>query len=1046
MHTNHTSNFKRLQREARKLGCPDLVELSSDSDNADHLDYLDILPGRCDAKLLPDAVAEFQGRPVMYLVDSIEGDVAGYNVHIADLCQLLANRSEHACVAIFRPGQVDVYPINLDRKLVATAEPKIITLRDASAPLFFHSIATGAFRLKEQPKEADYVFEQINALLCHATEALMPELDSLEILSLTGRALFFRFLVDRKIARPEDIDRISPKARTLRHAFSNPSTASETAAWLDETFNGDLLPLVPEIYSGISDQERRSQYRRYYRNIGERTNGAIFRHLEAIMRGWESVSPGEFQQPLSVDWDDLNFAHIPVGVLSQVYENFSHQIDSEQSRDRSVHYTPVKIARLMVAEALGAIADPRKIRVLDSSCGAGVFLVLVFRHLVRKRWELDRERPRKEVIHQILYEQLTGFDVSESALRLASLALYISAIEVNPTTRPANLLKHIKPLKGNVLFNVDLDGNDGVTKPKRGFVLGSLSDKLDKRFNGAFDVVIGNPPWTRLRPTSEKAEEKKQQRVYIASLNREFDAIGRRVLTSRGFRKLAAAYRTPDNDPDWPFLWRAMEWAKPNGVIALALPARIILKQEGPGKEARDALLQAVTIMGVLNGSDLEETDVWPNMKLPFMLLFARNCNAPETHAFTFATPVRENELTRRGEFRLDYTSAHAVDVSKVRNQSWLLKTLAVGTVLDVEVMERLLQCPFPPLVEVWAGDLNQGKGFSLNPRKEGEDATLWMQKLHIFTKPTEELIPQEQKTFKELYGKVAPYQTRGEQAYKKPLLIMSKSVADDTNSLESYRFLERDTGYNNSFYGYSTGKHPDGKVLIALLHILRHSMLFRYWLLNVSAEFGANFRTFLKNEIDLLPFPRPDDLQSYQKKRILELADSLDSGAHGTREAINDFIFDLYRLPDDDSLVIRETVSYQAPFQSVRRVADAPPSPKAIEAFCLELRDHLASLVEVADEKLKVVCLPLSSSSQHWRFVLLTLANTVPSEADTAMIGALMREADKTASSRVVMPIYDGGGVLLGLLNRQRYWTRSRAHLCARHIIRNHLKAFPVS
>jgi hypothetical protein len=1049
MPTSPSANIDRLQKETRKLGCPDLVELSTRTAVPEQLEYLDLLPGRCEAKLLPDAVVEFQGRPVLYLVDAIDeyGRVGVKADEITDLCQLLANRSEHACLAIVQPGQVTVYPIHLDRKILEAAEPKIISVADPSAPLFFHSLATGTLRLKEQPKESDYVFEQINNLLTKATDDLMPALNSLEVLSLTGRSLFFRFLIDRKIAREEDLERISPQADELRDAFSTAEKAAATSAWLDETFNGDLLPLVPGLEPETSEDKRRRLYLRYYREASERTSQSVFQHLEAILRGWEKVSPGHFQQPLSVDWDDLHFAHIPVGVLSQVYENFSHQIDSQESHDRSVHYTPVKIARLMVTEALGNIKDTSKVRILDSSCGAGVFLVLSFRHLVRRRWELDKERPKKEVIHQILYQQLTGFDVSESALRLASLALYISAIEVNATTRPANLLKHLKPLKENVLFNVDFDSPEGDSR-KQAFILGSLSPKLDKNFDGRFDVVVGNPPWTRLRPNKGDDEKtKKEQSHHIKALNQVFDAIGRRVLAARGFQDLAKTYKTPDNDPDWPFLWRAMEWAKPGGILALALPARIILKQEGPGKQARNALLQTLTVMGILNGSDLEETSVWPNMKLPFMLLFARNAKAPENHAFLFATPLRENELAGRGEFRLDYTSAHAVQVSDVLAKPWLLKTLAVGTVMDVEVMARLLGSSFGKLEDVWMGEMHHGKGYNLNPRSK-KRCPEWFGRLSVFqANERGQMFARTPISFCEKFGDKAPESPRKYEIYRAPLVVLSKSVADEITSTESYRIHETDAAYNNSFYGYSAGKHPDGPVLLALLHIVRHSLLFRYWLLNVSAEFGANFRTFLKNEIDIFPFPSASQLKADQKRRIIELADALDAQDPKAREKINSFIFDLYSLSDDEALVVRETVMYQTPFQSVRIIADAAPSDAQVMAFTHELHSHLASLVEVGESPLSIATLqPVTLGYvQHWRFILLRLDDGQEVKPTNAFLASLMREADKTAASRVVMHLPNNSGLLLGLLNRQRHWTRSRARLCARHIIRSHLDAFPI-
>src|SRR6266567_329035 len=91
----------RLTRQARALGCPELIRLD-EAATASHLDYLDLLPGRSKAPMLPDAVAEFQGRPLLYLVDGLDeaGQPRQEAQQIQDLQALLANRSEHACLGV----------------------------------------------------------------------------------------------------------------------------------------------------------------------------------------------------------------------------------------------------------------------------------------------------------------------------------------------------------------------------------------------------------------------------------------------------------------------------------------------------------------------------------------------------------------------------------------------------------------------------------------------------------------------------------------------------------------------------------------------------------------------------------------------------------------------------------------------------------------------------------------------------------------------------------------------------------------------------------
>lgn len=1028
MPTAATSLIADLQHQADAFGCPELISLHGPQTEA-HLEYLDLTGSRTKAPLLPHAVAEFQGRPLLYLLDdlgrTLETSTADKRAH--DLGQLLANRSEHAILGVVRPGELTLYPVNLDRSVLDRTPSVTILGNTPNAPFFFQSLASGSFSMDGQPKTADYVSDEIHNLLASANKELAETMRPLHILSVTGRALFFRFLHDRRIVLPRELAEICPPADNLKDVFSDSERAAATSSWLDETFNGDFLPLVDDLHSALPSTKREAAYAEFFRDADAKTEGKVFLHLEAIMRGWKLVDRSRYQT--TIDWDDFNFAHIPIGVLSQIYETFSRRWDDAHSDDTSIHYTPKNIARLLVDEALAGLQEPQDAVILDPACGGGVFLVLAFRQLLRLHWKKTGRRPTTRLIHRVLYNQLRGFDVSESALRLAALALYITSIEVNGTTRPPKSLKFPDALKDRVLFNFGPVDHD---RRRRRFVLGSLSPNVPKSFDGQFDLVIGNPPWTGARSGGN-------------SINAEFTAITRRALDKRDSANFdASAYENPDNVPDLPFLWRSTEWAKPGGMIAMALPGRIILKQSPPGRRAREALFRCLTVTGILNGFRLEKTAVWPNMDLPFMLLFARNTVPPAQHQFSFLTPFRENALCQRSNFRLDYVSAQAVSVDSAIEKPWLLKSLGLGSILDVEVIDKISDHAFPTVADVWKNlNLKAGGGYTISPEKKQScadhlvDLPDFKAPSRGFDVPVKDLVAWGQN-----HGRKKAHRPRSADLFAPPLVILPQSPGETRDKPKAYLFEKEHVAFSNSFYGYSTAGHEHSKGLARLLYLILHSQLWTHHYLTHSSRIGASYRTILKHDLDTFSFPDPSALTTAQWHRVEQLAEKLRYGDQRPFQEIDQFVSKLYGMNLNDMAVIEDTVRYGAPFQSARRPAEEPPEQAEVNAFCRYLEDMTQPFVN-APTRLRVFPVPAEAGVHFspWRFIGLS-TQSAPFEISPEFLPRIVREGDRMSASRIVQ-ILPQGGLLVGLLNQRRFWSQSRARLCGLHIVRQHLNAF---
>lgn len=1052
MTTAKTHNAVRpFEQRIADYGCTEVIRLDEKLSHPTQLDYLDLLPKQSNHTASLTAVAEYQGTALLYLVDAC-GNAKTDAVNLAKVRSQLANRSEPAWLGVVQAGSLEIFPIGFHQD-ANTAPVKIINADATTAPLFFQSLVHGTFEENHRLRGTDYVFRKIFDLLTETTKEFVPEdgsgqLDALDILSMAGRSLFFRFLIDRGIVQEPERggrDGICPAATELKDAFSSAEKAAQTSAWLDETFNGDFLPLIDDTIPADDRPRREAEYLRFYRRTERQVGHKIFSHLEAILRGWRVVG-GAIQPEL--DWGDLDFAHIPVGVLSQVYESFSHRADSRTARDTSVHYTPRTIAALMVEQSFAAVKNPAFAQLLDPACGAGIFLVLAFRRMVRERWQHDEERPKTAVIQEILYGQLRGFDVSESALRLAALALYITAIEVNGSPRPPRDLKFPRNLRNEVLYRF---GNSTANQ-STAFSLGSLGPEVSTDFNGKFDIVIGNPPWTRLRDKDD--EEKSDSKSETDALNEHFTAIGKRVLNARGFSKLANRYINPDKNPDLPFLWRATEWAKQKdqntagGIIALAMPARLFGRTSGRGFVAWRAVLRSISITGLLNGADLRKTGVWEGMDIPFCLMFAQNQIPNGEHRFQYATPIYERELNQRGRFRIDYESASPISTTRIEKQPWLLKTLSLGTWLDVEMMD-LIENAFPAsLGQVWnnwnPSRSKTGQGYNLSGELEQMPAS-FLAKLKDFEKPEDGYAIQyaELRSFKSKYKKDTVYWTKGEDLYQSPLVIIPQSPGENEDAPRAYHSNEP-LAFSQSYYGYSCAGHPEANTLAALIYLLAHSKLFSYFCLMTSRRSGFDRQTFNKEEFDALPFPDIAALPAATKKRIRELVHQLENNRNKPWQEMNSFIFNLYGLDENAVQVATDTLFAAASYRKAGRAAMERTQHGTRAGFVQSLHDELEPYFDVCGEHVAVRELEFQPDTwrEPWFFLAVSRASETV-QVNPNLMQKAMEAANNRGVSRIIIHAPNKRGVLLGLLNQRRWWTVTRAWLCAQRIVNQHLRAF---
>lgn len=946
----------------------------------DLVSYLDLVgpAQRGRGKLLPHAVVEVERRPVLYAVKGpISPDAR------KDLQHLLAQRSQADYLAVVEPGHVSVVAVRLSTSKSHSTEQRLSLGTAAAASL----VPRLAYGIDAPPSNGrafhDALLDLLDRTIQKVTSAGVPPADAL---SWVGRAMFFRFLQDRGIIEPSALP-AGPK-----DAFSSSKHAARTNRWLDATFNGDLLPLRD-------------------RGTGRAWPDDVWNELTKMVLGADE------RGQLAFDWHMLDFGHIPVGLLSQVYEAHCHRYEPESARAQSVHYTPRGIAEYMVDEALSGIERPHEATILDPAAGAGVFLVAGLRALVRERWRNAGRRPSRAEIRRVLNRQVHGFDLQETALRLAALSLYLTALELDPSPAPLEALK-FEGLRGRALFEV---------QPP----LGSLAELGDDHA-GRYDVVIGNPPWTSwVRPTGKEA------RAFEDQIG-EVEGRTRKTVEDRLGADAASEYTLTDNVPDLPFVWGATRWARPGGRIALALHARWLFKQSPSGIRDRNLLLRGLRVTGILNGAALRATKVWPGNQAPFSLLFATNEVGNLDNELILVSPEADDRLSSRGNVRIDATMARPVSVRTLITTPTTPKTYYRGTALDAHILAKVTSRGYPPFAKYWnALGLVAGQGYQRGGAGSGGDAS------HLRGLPAVEIGDAARLVLRRYELSRTMTADRLRRAYERaryraPLVLIRHAPSVDpwTPRVHLAGF---DVAYNESFYGLSTYGHPHANALAQYLLLLFGSRLFEYHALLTSAQFGVEREKFHVDDFKAFPVRPFEDLTSGERKSVERIANAWTTRPRTAPQA-DELVFDLYGISAKEARTIDETLAVGLPYASARQRGQRPPTAEEIQAYADALTTRLNAFL---GRRNQAVAVKVHQSVPPWN--LLTLSpcrapRASPPPTEVGVTGALpaqvMYEAEAMGASVVSYVMPGTGGVMLAIFAQYRYWLPSRVALLVNDLL----------
>lgn len=277
-------------------------------------------------------------------------------------------------------------------------------------------------------------------------------------------------------------------------------------------------------------------------------NGIVFKSHKKVLDDPEFEPDGAVFAGICDDLTDehspYNFDSIPVEILGRIYERFLGKIvlterasvrvveKEDVRRAGGVFYTPGYIVAYMVEQSLGRYSnikkpdDILKLRIIDTACGSGSFLIGVFAYLVQELTAYWRKqaKPTKGAVEvrdgetfltlkykrQILLNCIYGVDIDPQAVEVAQLSLYLKLLE-EETTASAHQQQQLEigvTLLPSLSRNIVM-GNSLVTLEDEGgdfFSMEKLHETKSLDFKaafsqvfrtGGFDLVIGNPPYIK---------------------------------------------------------------------------------------------------------------------------------------------------------------------------------------------------------------------------------------------------------------------------------------------------------------------------------------------------------------------------------------------------------------------------------------------------------------------------------------------------------------------------------------------------------------------
>ena len=553
-------------------------------------------------------------------------------------------------------------------------------------------------------------------------------------------------------------------------------------------------------------------------------NGKIFEwHKEGEKEERAAIQKAEIIQLADyLDGDNLNshyviwrlysFSHLPVEVISSVYEELL-------TDSKDIVYTPEMIVGNMVDECMPIKHPQHNFKLIDVSCGSGIFLVKAYKRIVQwwryEEWLKTGKlvKPPLSILKELLLKSIHGIDIEQDAIHLSVFSLALAILdEVN-----------LDPPTWEKLQFPDLSENI-VTQDFFRYITGSTA--VD------FDLVIGNPPFN-LQPVNGKEPDRIR---YFKELKQQI-----------GYQ---SEISIPDENPALHFLVQSMKILKKDALLCLIQPSGPLLYQQD--LNFKKDLFSRYNLLQVVDFTKLADK-LWGRKNVATAAVFLQK-SVPSNEDVLHLIANRTFSNTNRLFLEFDHYDFHIVNKNAVLINPYIWKSNLLGGGRIVQLIERLseLRTLGEFLKEKEHDNWFKGEGFiEKGDRNPAEYIT------------GKNFLPTDSFTEKGIeINNIAVcsikyfHRPRKKQLYTPPHLLIRKVLGKE--KLTS-KFVDEYLTFVSDIYSiHSPGKDRDELMKISN-YIESIGSLLRFYILATSSRVKVNKATSLYDE-DILNLPYPEN------------------------------------------------------------------------------------------------------------------------------------------------------------------------------------------